>query len=107
MLRWALPGSPSAEHGAALREWTLRAQLRIQLLQALWRAHIGPAAVVVLAADVTASPLLPRHGAIGVREVSPEESLVGAHPLPEGLEERWRLRLDAMCRALAGRGAHA
>lgn len=67
----------------------------------------GLATAQLLAADVTASPLLPRHGAIGVREVSPEESLVGAHPLPEGLEERWRLRLDAMCRALAGRGAHA
>ncbi|MDN6429037.1 MAG: o-succinylbenzoate synthase [Propionibacterium sp.] len=74
------------------------------------RHACGLATAQLLAADVTEQPLLPLGGALAVREVAPEESLVGAHPLPDGLEERWRDRLEAMCQALlapsagAGRG---
>ena len=67
----------------------------------------GLATAQLLAVDVTGRPLLPHDGNLAVREVVPEESLIGARPLPEGLEERWRERLDAMCAALAARASRA
>lgn len=67
----------------------------------------GLATAQLLAADVTAHPLLPVGGAITVRDIAPDEDLVGAHPLPEGVEDRWRERLDAMCRVLAEQGVGA
>ncbi|MGO3796970.1 MAG: o-succinylbenzoate synthase [Pauljensenia sp.] len=67
----------------------------------------GLATAQLLAADVTARPLLPEGGAITVRDIAPDEDLIGAHPLPGGAEERWRERLDAMCRVLAAQAVRA
>ncbi len=63
----------------------------------------GLATAQLLASDVTRTPLLPVAGRIEVREVVPDESLLGAVALPEGLEARWRERLMEMCAVLLDR----
>lgn len=60
----------------------------------------GLATAQLLAHDVTGDPLLPVGGALRVREVAPDESLIGAAPLPEGRGTRWLARLESMCRVL-------
>ena len=55
-------------------------------------AGLGTAAL--LAADVTASPLLPVAGSVGVRAVEPDRALLHRHAAPPERQQWWRDRLE-------------
>lgn len=58
--------------------------------------HACGLATAHLLADDVAPSLLPRDGAINVRRVDAEPTLLAAHAAPPGLEARWRARVAAV-----------
>lgn len=66
----------------------------------------GLATAQLLSADVVApgESLLPVNGEIAVRDVAPDEALIGRTAPPDGLVDRWLARLAAMARVLCENG---
>lgn len=65
-------------------------------------AGLGTASL--LAADVTADPLIPRNGAIDVRRVVPDASLLAAHAAESDRVDWWRARIERCHRVLESAG---
>lgn len=64
-------------------------------------AGLGTAAL--LAADVTADPLLPVAGAVAARAVEPDHGLLSAHAAEPGRQQWWRARLERCLAVLQAR----
>ncbi len=64
----------------------------------------GLGTAALFAADVTAEPLLPQHGAIPVRRVAADPALLAAHAAPEERRRWWLERLERCHRLLAAAG---
>ena len=65
-------------------------------------AGLGTASL--LAADVTADPLIPRNGAIDLRRVVPDASLLAAHAVDGDRTDWWRARVERCHRILERTG---
>jgi O-succinylbenzoate synthase len=65
-------------------------------------AGLGTASL--LAADVTTEPLIPRNGAIDVRRVVPDASLLAAHAAQSERVDWWRARIERCHRILERAG---
>ncbi|MDQ4137631.1 MAG: o-succinylbenzoate synthase [Actinomycetota bacterium] len=76
---------------------SMGAHLAVQLGTDEYDAGLGTAAL--LAADITASPLLPTDGAIDVRRIEPDEDLLERHTAPPERQLWWMQRLER-CAAL-------